>query len=129
MNILHLVLKAQWYNLIASGVKKEEYREIKPYWLVRLFDVPKHYSDQEKEDICRALRTNWLSIENAYIVYNIIPKPFTHTQFKHGYSDKADTQLLDGYRLSIGEPRPEWSGGMTGQHFVIDLGQLVPQST
>ena len=33
---LHLTLKKQWFDMIASGVKKEEYREIKPYWNKRL---------------------------------------------------------------------------------------------
>lgn len=37
MKILHLVLKKRWYDMIASGVKTEEYREIKPYWSYRLF--------------------------------------------------------------------------------------------
>jgi len=41
--ILHLTLKKQWFDLIASGKKREEYREIKPYWTTRLvnkgFDV------------------------------------------------------------------------------------------
>lgn len=32
MRILHLPLKAMWYEMIESGVKTEEYREIKPYW-------------------------------------------------------------------------------------------------
>ena len=36
MKILHLPLKAQWYEMIESGVKTEEYREIKPYWVQRL---------------------------------------------------------------------------------------------
>ncbi len=36
MKILDLVLKHRWYNMIYSGVKKEEYREIKPYWIERL---------------------------------------------------------------------------------------------
>ncbi len=36
MNILSLTLKKQWFNLILSGEKTEEYREIKPYWNVRL---------------------------------------------------------------------------------------------
>jgi hypothetical protein len=36
MNILHLTLKKQWFDMIASGQKKEEYREIKPYWDARL---------------------------------------------------------------------------------------------
>lgn len=33
---LDLVLKRNWYDMIASGTKTEEYREIKPYWEKRL---------------------------------------------------------------------------------------------
>ena len=36
MNILHLTLKKKWFDLIRSGEKIEEYREIKPYWNKRL---------------------------------------------------------------------------------------------
>jgi hypothetical protein len=36
MNVLHLTLKKQWFDMIASRQKKEEYREIKPYWDKRL---------------------------------------------------------------------------------------------
>jgi hypothetical protein len=36
--ILHLTLKKKWYDMIASGEKKEEYREIKPYWNKRLLN-------------------------------------------------------------------------------------------
>lgn len=35
-NTLDLVLKHKWYNMVESGEKKEEYREIKPYWDTRL---------------------------------------------------------------------------------------------
>lgn len=35
-NILYLNLKAKWYDMIESGYKKEEYREIKDYWIKRL---------------------------------------------------------------------------------------------
>lgn len=37
MRILHLTLKKQWFDMIASGEKREEYREVKPYWRNRLF--------------------------------------------------------------------------------------------
>lgn len=37
MKILRLSLKKEWFNMIESGEKKEEYREIKDYWRVRLF--------------------------------------------------------------------------------------------
>jgi hypothetical protein len=36
MKILHLTLKKQWFDMIASGVKREEYREMKPYRHKRL---------------------------------------------------------------------------------------------
>ena len=37
MKLLVLVVKGKWFDLIASGQKKIEYREIKPYWTKRLF--------------------------------------------------------------------------------------------
>ena len=36
---LHLFLKDKWYDLIKSGDKTEEYRDIKPYWLNRLLKL------------------------------------------------------------------------------------------
>lgn len=36
MKTLHLVLKAKWYDMIASGEKKEEYRENTSYWMKRI---------------------------------------------------------------------------------------------
>lgn len=38
MKVLNLVLKKKWFDMIASGLKTEEYREIKPYWEKRLLD-------------------------------------------------------------------------------------------
>ncbi len=35
-SILPLVLKGKWYDMIASGEKREEYRDAKPYWNKRL---------------------------------------------------------------------------------------------
>ena len=39
MNTLVLAIKRKWFDMIASGVKKEEYRKINPYYDVR-FDKP-----------------------------------------------------------------------------------------
>ena len=38
MKILHLTLHKRWFDEIKYRNKKEEYRDIKPYWLTRLFD-------------------------------------------------------------------------------------------
>jgi len=38
MSTLHLTLKKKWFDMIASGEKKEEYREVTDYWHSRLAD-------------------------------------------------------------------------------------------
>ena len=40
---LHLTLKKKWFDMIASGVKRDEYREMKPYWSKRLMCNKKQY--------------------------------------------------------------------------------------
>jgi hypothetical protein len=30
--MLHLTIKKKWFDMIAAGIKREEYREIKPHW-------------------------------------------------------------------------------------------------
>lgn len=44
---LHLVLKSKWYDMIASGEKKEEYREMTDYWKKRIWD-----KRREIESVC-----------------------------------------------------------------------------
>lgn len=46
--ILHLPLKSEWYNLIESGIKTEEYREIKPYWIKRLCITDSDFKHYDK---------------------------------------------------------------------------------
>ena len=40
--VLYLPIKTKWLNMIKVGFKKEEYREIKPYWAKRLTN---HFGD------------------------------------------------------------------------------------
>lgn len=49
---LILPIKKQWFEMIASGEKKEEYREIKPYWNIRfkkIFGLDYHNKEVEVE--------------------------------------------------------------------------------
>ncbi len=48
---LRLTLKKQWYDMILSGEKKEEYREIKPYW-------DKRFTPEKMADVDRILFVN-----------------------------------------------------------------------
>ena len=35
--VLTLTVSKEWFDMIVAGEKTEEYREIKPYWVARLF--------------------------------------------------------------------------------------------
>ena len=59
MKVLHLALKRKWYNMIASGEKPEEYREIKDlthvcfhlgYNQTKLFAIKEIIEDTDKEE-------------------------------------------------------------------------------
>ena len=39
--MLTLPIKKKWFDMILAGIKKEEYREIKWYWIKRLSSKPK----------------------------------------------------------------------------------------
>jgi hypothetical protein len=51
---LKLVLKKKWFDLILSCEKKEEYREIKPYWVKRLTGY--EFGDLEQEHYIKYLQ-------------------------------------------------------------------------
>lgn len=124
MKTLNLVLKHKWYDMIASGEKKEEYRNIKPYWEKRLIDYKRlsayyeeHYKEirikqfffphrQPIEDICHAFSHG-----------------YTHVRFFRGYSaDQTMTFTVED--IYIGKGKPEW-GAPDEPVFIIKLGQRV----
>ena len=120
MKTLHLPLKAKWYEMIESGVKTEEYREIKPYWIVRLF------RDENGRKISR-LTANFLAsnieilkwwIESGKLEF----KPFDFVKFSYGYTKRTMTFEIES--ITIGKGNPEW-GAPTEDVFIIKLGKRV----
>lgn len=43
--MLTLPIRKKWFDMILSGEKKEEYREIKPYYTTRLSKIFNMYND------------------------------------------------------------------------------------
>lgn len=106
MRILHLTIKKKFYDMIASGEKPEEYREIKRYWINRLCDEVEYDGD------------SW---EGVF-------KTFDAAQLRNGYSTKFPTMLVEFKGLSIGFARPEWSDNWQGELFIIKLGNIISKS-
>ena len=116
-NVLHLPLKAEWYNLIESGIKTEEYREIKPFWIKRLCT---------KETISKLNVDSIANDRNALLTLygmNIFRfKDYDKVKFSYGYTKK--TMTFDIVNISIGKGRKEW-GAMDDLLFIIKLGNRL----
>lgn len=77
MNILHLTLKRKWFDMIASGAKREEYREIKPYWDKRLkskkYDAIRFRNGYSKNSPSVLVRLKALSMSLGIIEWGAPP--------------------------------------------------------
>lgn len=95
MKVLHLTLKKQWFDMINSGEKTEEYREIKPYWIIRFLNgMPLHPSGNDF-------------------------KTFSGVLFRNGYSSDSRQRSFKFESISIGEGRPEWGAEPGKKYFII----------
>ena len=105
MKILDLPLKKEWYDLIESGVKKEEYREIKPYWCKRFLNLDKPL----------------FSHRNGYQDANV--KGYTHVRFRYGYTNR--TMLFELKGITIGNGNTAWGAPEDNEVFILKLGNRV----
>ena len=93
--VLHLVLKHKWYDMIASGEKREEYRDATLRWRVRL-------------------QSYVLNTDGRFVV-----------AFSRGYRKPSMWFILEnlsGPKLTA--RHPEW-GEPDTLHYVIALGERV----
>lgn len=104
---LHLTLKKKWYDMIASGNKTEEYREIKDYWEKRfLLDydpITKRWNERQLPNF----------------------KQYDIVVFKNGYSKDAPTMIVELNAFSIGLGKQEWGAEKNVQYFILHLGKVL----
>jgi hypothetical protein len=115
MKILHLPLKKEWYEMIESGVKLEEYREIKPYWSKRLL---KDFPIYLRISLDMSIIANDFSVFKGKELHPV----YTHVKFSYGYTKRTMTFEIESIR--IGKGKPEW-GAPTESVFIIKLGKRV----
>jgi hypothetical protein len=101
MKTLHLTIRRKPFDMIASGEKLEEYREIKYYWYRRLL--------------------NSSTVVDGKTVYDF--KRFDRTEMRNGYGIEAPTLTKKITGIRVGKPKVEWADGMdcSNDVFIIDL--------
>lgn len=106
---LFLPLKKEWYELIEKGIKEEEYREIKPYWIKRLVDPSGFYSVPTEEEF-------------KSLCFDPF-KSFCKVIFSYGYTKRRMTFESKGIHIGVG--RWEWGAQPGKEYFVIKLGRRL----
>lgn len=123
--ILYLPLKKEWYEMIESGVKTEEYREIKPYWIKRLLNVidlhHNHYEIIDNE-CAQFYIENIDLLKKDFRLGGFQQKGFAHVKFSYGYTKRTMTFEIES--ITIGKGNPEW-GAPTEEVFIIKLGKRI----
>ena len=88
-NVLTLTVSKQWFDMIVTGEKTEEYREIKPYWIKRLTTNCEVAYDVAAETYCG----------------KVLYRPYTHVLFINGYRKDAPRIEKEIDSISIGKPK------------------------
>lgn len=95
--MLTLPIKGKWYDMILSGEKTEEYREIKPYYTTRLRNIwgyPAYWGERHR--VC----------------------------FRNGYSKQARSFLAE-CTISIGYGDPAWGAAPGKEYYILHIRRII----
>lgn len=108
--MLTLQIKKKWFDMILSGEKKEEYREIKPYYISRFIKWI-GFSKLEEKTVVELLEETE-SIEPIEIM------------FRNGYS--ADSlSFVAKCTIKIGAGKEEWGAEKGRQYFILTIQEIL----
>lgn len=119
MKILDLPLKKELFDMVKDNDKREDYRELKPYWLTKLFNIAdsniQDYVKIDKktaEEYCNHEQTLINDINNKHLQQ----KDFTHVRIKRGRTDECIIFRIEDITIGVGNE--EW-GAPTNNMFII----------
>lgn len=100
---LILRISKEWFDMIVSGEKTEEYRVPKSYWIKRLL-VPN--SDSTDMKLWAEAIDGRVDIIRQYIRINFMSfKPFTHVLFINGYRKDSPRIEKKIESITVGKPK------------------------
>lgn len=97
-----LPIKKKWFDMILSGEKKEEYREIKPYWTAR-FNA--HITDCENCNAAKCTCGNFVVFRNGYSI--------------------TSPSFVARYSLKIDKGKKEWGAEEGKNYYVLKIQEIM----
>lgn len=111
--MLTLSIKKKWFDMILSGEKKEEYREIKPYYETRfmnLFGVIFYCGTVVK---CLEAGLSGRAKDDVQAI-----------RFCNGYG-KRSPSFVAKCTLSIGAGKEEWGAEKGKKYFILTIHEII----
>ena len=137
MRNLTLNVKKKWFDMILSGIKKEEYRELKDFSVVRCLQMDCELvydglgNKYKKTELMNAYNySKGLTGKRLEAVKYLLGicasfKEYDTVTFLNGMKRLTPTILVECKGIIIGEAVPEWSDNWQGKVFVIKLGKVI----
>lgn len=116
--MLILPIKKKWFDMILSGEKKEEYREIKEYYETRfqnLFGAITIYPSS-----IFSHRSKYELLQGEAVPEEIRKDSVQEIIFRNGYS-KDSKAIKARCRLRIGKGRPQWGASPDKQYYILEI--------
>lgn len=100
--MLTLPIKKKWFDMILSGEKKEEYRQLNDYYRIRFCNL-------------------FPGFEDSFVDPKIGAKPIV---FRNGYrKDSPSFTALCSFRIGTG--KEEWGAEKDKQYFVLTIHEIL----
>ncbi len=120
---LHLTIKKKWFDMIQSGEKSEEYRELNMFWAKRLcarIQTPTGYLSPINSVLLGESLDGWRKFTGGC-------KPFNEYQAvlfaNGGHFGNVPKHTREFKGIEIREGRHEWGAEPGKKYFVIKLGK------
>lgn len=129
MKTLHLNLKRRWFDMILSGVKYEEYREITPYWASRL--VVKKNNSMTIDfwegflGITKDNRRIYEIRDMDYFYKAFSLKNFDTITFSNAYAKDRDQFVIEFKGIAVRYGNHDWGAKPKVRYFVLELGNIL----
>ena len=118
---LHLPIKGKWFDLIKSGEKKEEYRDISTFYRERLCPDSGHCMNDFGSP---PIPVSVGSPDDNDIVFAVFSwRPFKVLHLTHGYGHDKPQLWAHIEEITIGKGNPEW-GAPAEDVFILKLGEV-----
>lgn len=118
-----------WFDMIRSGVKKEEYRDVKDSYCRRFLIGKRELEFQSWEEMMGDMRNftknpRHESMAELFEYFDISFKDFKVLHLTNGYSYERPQLWAHIESITIGRGNPEWGAPVDRDVFIIKLGAV-----